>query len=87
MVYNEPRDWLLNPKNYLANAYALAGYNKDAEKIFRQDLNDNNENVWSLSGLHNMLIKQNKKTEAYRVLARLKKASLKSDVNFISGNN
>lgn len=85
MVYNEPRDWLLNPKNYLANGYALAGQNKEAEKMFRQDLNDNNENVWSLAGLYKTLIKQNKKQEASGVLARLKKASLKSDVNFIAG--
>ena len=35
MVYNEPRDWLLNPKNYLANAYLVAGQYKNAEKAFQ----------------------------------------------------
>jgi tetratricopeptide (TPR) repeat protein len=82
MVYNEPRDWLLNPKNYLATAYMQAGDYKKAEITFRQDLDDNNENVWSLSGLHKALTKQNKKSEASQVLARLKKASANSDISF-----
>jgi len=84
MVYNEPRDWLLNPKNYLANAYLVAGQYKNAETAFKQDLADNNENVWSLSGLHRVLIKQNNKQEAIAVLARLKKASANSDISFIN---
>ncbi|MBS1574935.1 MAG: hypothetical protein JST09_06485 [Bacteroidetes bacterium] len=40
---------------------------------FKQDLDDNNENVWSLSGLYKSLLKQNKKTEASLVMARLKR--------------
>jgi len=83
MVYNEPRDWLLNPKNYLARAYFQTGKYKAAEKVFMQDLNDNNENVWSLAGLYKTLQKQNKTAAANAVKARFKKAASASDFNFM----
>lgn len=86
MVYNEPRDWLLNPKNYLANAYLEAGKWKEAEKTFNEDLKDNNENVWSLAGLYKTLLKQNRKAEAVKVAARLKKAAVSSDIYFAKTN-
>lgn len=80
MVYNEPRDWLLNPKYYLADAYFKAGKWKEAETTFNQDLKDNNENVWSLAGLHKTLQQQRKNDAAAKVTARLKKAAKDSDV-------
>ncbi|MBS1948803.1 MAG: tetratricopeptide repeat protein [Bacteroidetes bacterium] len=84
MVYNEPRDWLLNPKNYLGTAYMATGDYKSAEAAFKQDLDDNNENVWSLSGLYKALLRQNKKAGAAQVLIRLKKASTNSDVSLVN---
>ncbi len=33
MVYNEPRDWMLNPKHYLGNALLKAGRTKEAKEI------------------------------------------------------
>lgn len=84
MVYNEPRDWFLNPKNYLGSAYMQTGDYENAEMVFKQDLDDNNENVWSLSGLNKSLLKQNRKSEAALVIKRLKKASANSDINFIN---
>jgi tetratricopeptide (TPR) repeat protein len=83
MVYNEPRDWLLNPKYYLANAYFRAGNWKEAERIFNEDLKDNNENVWSLAGLYKTLKQQKRNYEATKAATRLKKAAASSDVNFI----
>lgn len=80
MVYNEPRDWLLNPKYYLANAYFQAGKWKESEATFNNDLKDNNENVWSLNGLHKTLLQQGKKEAAAAVAVRLKKAAKDSDV-------
>ncbi|MCW3120033.1 MAG: hypothetical protein JWM28_4115, partial [Chitinophagaceae bacterium] len=85
MVYNEPRDWLLNPKYFLANAFSSIGNWHQAEQIFKEDLKDNNENVWSLAGLYKALKKQNKKLEAGKVLARLNKAATLSDVNIKDG--
>ena len=51
MVYNEPRDWLLNPKHYLGNALMKAGKWKEAISVFKKDLSVNNNNIWSLSGI------------------------------------
>lgn len=80
MVYNEPRDWMLNPKHYLGNAYLIAGKWKEAEMVFQKDLAYNNENVWSLYGLYQGLKGQRKQIEANKVLARFKKASVQSDI-------
>jgi tetratricopeptide (TPR) repeat protein len=80
MVYNEPRDWILNPRHYLGNALLKAGKWKEAEKNFLQDLNNNNENGWALLGLYKSLSGQHKKVEAAKVLARFNKAFSKADV-------
>lgn len=50
MVYDEPRDWLLNPKHFLANTYLKAGKNKEALDILKKDLEVNAENGWALLG-------------------------------------
>ncbi len=80
MTYNEPRDWLLSPKQYLGAAYLANGKWKEAQAIFEKDLKVNDENVWSLWGLQQSLAKQNKAPEAARVKAKFVKASVKSDV-------
>lgn len=74
MVYNEPRDWLLNPKHYLGTAYLQSGDAVNAEKVFRKDLLYNNENGWALLGLYRSLLAQKKNAEATRVYSRYKAA-------------
>ncbi len=39
MVYNEPRDWILNPKHYLGNAYLQAKKFPAARRFFRMTCN------------------------------------------------
>jgi tetratricopeptide (TPR) repeat protein len=80
MVYNEPRDWLLNPKHYLGNAYLVNGDGINAEKIFRKDLLNNNENGWSLLGLYNALLLQKKNEDAAKILSRYKTAFAQADI-------
>lgn len=80
MVYNEPRDWLLNPKHYLGNAYLVSGKAHDAEKVFEKDLLNNNENGWALFGLHQSLLAQKKNTNAQKVLIRYRNAFAGADV-------
>jgi tetratricopeptide (TPR) repeat protein len=80
MVYNEPRDWLLNPKHYLGNAYLENKDGVNAEKVFRKDLLNNNDNGWALYGLHKALLLQKKTTEAAKVLVKFKIAFSKADV-------
>ena len=84
MVYNEPRDWILNPKHYLGNAYLLYKDGVNAEKVFRKDLLNNNDNGWALYGLHKALLLQKKTTEAAKVLVKFKVAFTKADVKITS---
>ncbi|MCU7549102.1 hypothetical protein OCK74_08245 [Chitinophagaceae bacterium LB-8] len=71
MVYNEPRDWILNPKQYAGMAYLAAGQWEKAEEIFRNDLHVNDQNVWALNGLRLSLEKQNKNSEAKKIVENL----------------
>lgn len=80
MVYTEPRDWMLNPKHFLGEALLRAGKFAAAEKVFRKDLLNNNENGWSLHGLYKSLAGQKKQAESQAVLKRFKKSWMKSDV-------
>ncbi|OSZ77866.1 hypothetical protein CAP36_16050 [Chitinophagaceae bacterium IBVUCB2] len=80
MVYNEPRDWMLNPKQYLGNAYIKAGKFADAKNILQKDLQNNNENGWALFGLWQAATAEKKTTEATKLLVRFKKAFEKSDI-------
>ena len=84
MVYNEPRDWLLNPKHYLGNAYLLLSDGVNAEKNFRADLNNNNENGWALYGLYKALLLQEKTGEATKISSRHKAAFAKADIKISS---
>jgi hypothetical protein len=51
MVYNEPRDWFLNPYQYVGEAYMAARKYKEAEAAYNMDLAANAKNVWSLKGV------------------------------------
>ncbi len=80
MVYNEPRDWLLNPKHYLGNAYLQAKQWKKAEEVLLNDLKNNNNNVWALTGLHTAYTQQQKTKEAAALQQQLKKMNGKGSV-------
>lgn len=79
MVYNEPRDWILNPKHYLGAAYLGKGDAVQAEKTFRKDLLYNNENGWALYGLYQTLLVQKRNGEARKTEIRFRKAFKDSD--------
>ena len=80
MVYNEPRDWMLNPKHYLGNSLLKAGRIKEAKDILQKDLVTNNENGWALFGLWQSLTTEKKTAEATKMFARFKKAFDKADI-------
>lgn len=80
MVYNEPRDWMLNPKHYMGNALLKAGRTKEAKEILMKDLLNNNENGWALFGLWQANIIEKKSAEANKILSRFRKAFDKADV-------
>ncbi len=80
MVYSEPRDWMLNPKHYLGNAYIKAGKWKEAKEVLEKDLLNNKENGWALFGLWQVLTAEKKTAEAAKMLARFRKAFDRSDI-------
>jgi tetratricopeptide (TPR) repeat protein len=84
MVYNEPRDWLLNPKHYLGNALLKAGRYAAARQIFLADLKNNNENGWALYGAWQAFTAEKNKTEADKMLLRFRKAFSKADIKITS---
>ncbi len=81
LVYNEPRDWLLNARQYLGNFYLKMSKWSKAEKIFTDDMQSNNRNIWSVYGLQMALEKQRRKeAKAYsEVLKKLKQDKDVSD--------
>ena len=80
MIYNEPRDWMLNPRHFLGNAYIKAGMLKEAKETLQDDLSNNKENGWALFGQWQVLMAEKKTAEATKMLARFHKAFDKSDV-------
>ncbi|HMU47519.1 MAG TPA: hypothetical protein PKC72_14190 [Chitinophagaceae bacterium] len=79
MVYNEPRDWLLNPKHYLGNAYLKAEQFDKAKDVLEKDLKNNSENGWALYGCW-LAIRNGDKKAAELMLQRFKAAFSKADV-------
>lgn len=73
MVYNEPRDWLLNPRWYLGNAYLAIQANEKAEAVFQNDLQYNQDNFYSLKGLYQALQRLQKNAKAKQLKAKINK--------------
>lgn len=72
--YNEPSDWHYPIRQSLGAVLLEAGYAKEAEAVYRADLEVFPENGWSLFGLHKSLIEQGRTQEAITVKERLDKA-------------
>ena len=48
LFYSEPPDWLLPPREYLADTYLKTGDVAQAERVYREDLKRHRNNGWSL---------------------------------------
>lgn len=79
LLYSEPPDWMLPPRQYLAHALFTAGRHSDAEKVYREDLKRHRSNGWSLYGLQQALRKQGKRQEAARAAEQFQQAWLRAD--------
>ena len=62
--YTEPPDWPHPMRLYLGSALISAQKFKEAENVYRQDLDWHKNNGWSLFGLHQSLLLQGKTDEA-----------------------
>ena len=84
--YTEPPDWAQPMRHYLGAALLLAGQAEKAEAVYRRDLRWNQNNGWSLFGLRQALIAQDKKTEAAEVLEAWQKAWAFADIELSSSH-
>lgn len=64
LIYIEPKDWLIPARQYLGAYLLKLKKPQEAEKIYRQDLEWNPGNGWSLLGLYQSLKAQGKHNEA-----------------------
>ena len=64
LAYNEPRDWLVPVRHLLGAQLMRAGSFSEAERIYREDLQQNPTNGWALYGLGAALKAQGKNQEA-----------------------
>ena len=78
--YTEPPDWTQPMRHYLGAALLKAGQPEAAEEVYRRDLRWNQNNGWSLFGLHQALAAQNKQTEAVQVFNQWQNAWTTADV-------
>ncbi len=81
LIYNEPRDWLLPTRQFLAAVYLKAGRLKEAETMLREDLRINPDNGWALIGLWITLNKKGSKKEAVTIKKALESLGNQKDFN------
>jgi tetratricopeptide (TPR) repeat protein len=80
LAYNEPADWFFPARHLLGAQLLIAGRAAEAERVYREDLERNPGNGWSLYGLATALRDQGKAREAARATRELKSAWHHADV-------
>jgi len=59
LIYDEPRDWPIPAREYLASAFLKAGKFDEALPVLQKDLAINPNNGWSLNGLQTVYMVKN----------------------------
>ena len=85
--YNEPPDWFFSVRHHLGAALIKAGKYKEAETIYRKDLQTWKKNGWALIGLHNCLLLQKKTIDAQTVKSAFDEAWQYADVKIESSSS
>jgi tetratricopeptide (TPR) repeat protein len=80
LAYNEPPDWFFPVRHYLGAALLDAGFAREAEAVYWQDLRKNRENGYALFGLGQALAAQGRTAEATAMQARYARAFADADV-------
>jgi tetratricopeptide (TPR) repeat protein len=78
--YNEPEDWHYPVRQILGAVQLEAGKPAEAERSYRDELARHRENGWSLFGLQQSLIAQDRSEEADAVGRRLTLAWAQADI-------
>jgi tetratricopeptide (TPR) repeat protein len=89
LPYDEPWGWMQPTRHALGALLLEQGRVEEAEAVYRADLGldhtlsrpcQHPDNVWSLHGFHECLVKQGKRAEAAIVKQRLDIAAARADV-------
>ena len=80
LAYDEPKDWLVPARHFLGAELLRAGQAAEAERVYREDLQQNPANGWSLYGLSAALKAQGKTAESIRVTRQFADAWKHSDI-------
>jgi tetratricopeptide (TPR) repeat protein len=84
LAYDEPADWFFPVRHVLGAELLKAGRAAQAEAVYREDLQRNPQNGWSLFGLAQALRAQHKTVEAAQVQARFNEAWKRADIQLSS---
>jgi tetratricopeptide (TPR) repeat protein len=80
LPYSEPPPWYYPTRQSLGAVLLAAGRTADAEAVYRDDLQRNPENGWSLYGLWQALRARKAEAEAAAIEKRFRKAWARADV-------
>ncbi|MGZ8223541.1 MAG: hypothetical protein ACXW0H_00250 [Methylobacter sp.] len=80
LQYDEPSPWYFPVRQSLGAVLLQAGKPEEAEQVYREDLQKNRENGWSLFGLMNSLEAQHKIDEAGAIKQRFNRAWARADI-------
>jgi tetratricopeptide (TPR) repeat protein len=78
--YMEPPEWMQPVRHTLGAVLVDAGRYEEAERVYREDLEEWPENGWSLHGLARCLRARGAAAEASNVEARFRKVWSRADV-------
>lgn len=81
LTYDEPPPWGNPMRHYLGAIFLEAKRPAEAEQVYREELRKFPKNGWSLTGLHQSLIAQNKKDKAAAVKKVLDAAWAGADIS------
>ncbi|CAB1082345.1 hypothetical protein D1AOALGA4SA_9970 [Olavius algarvensis Delta 1 endosymbiont] len=84
LIYNEPPDWYYPVRHTLGAVLLEAGYPKEAEVVYWQDLRRYRDNGYSLFGLWQSLKAQGRRTEARQTEAKFRQIWAKADFSLSS---
>jgi tetratricopeptide (TPR) repeat protein len=82
--YDEPPTWFYPCRQNLGAILLEAGKYAEAEKVYRENLEEIPDNGWGLFGLHQSLLKQGKNDEAAEVEKRFNEAWKYADIELSS---
>jgi len=81
LMYDEPWGWMMPSRHVLGALLLEQGRAAEAEVVYREDLKQYKNNMWSLLGLSQALKQQQKLEEAKTIQDLFDKASACTDVN------